>query len=773
MAKIILIFVFSLSFFFNLVYSENNPPRFELPADQRAILVQKLDQQWSRMFIPALKNGTSLIDVAMFALNAVSVDYRTDRIDIALKDLKDNINLSNQNPKTYGNIFWYCGDTQINDPNAVEFCMRVILPIWILYQDKLSPNTKALLQTIFDQCSEGIKRHYVRLSYTNIILMKTANLIMMGEYDNRPEMAKAGYDLLQEWIKYTYRNGLCEYLSPTYYTVDIENLSLIVHFSQSPEIQKIASTALEYLWTDIAVNWYGPSGRLGGTHSRDYDRLYGHNSIDQMMTRAGWNSLEGGSAPFKSVFDYYSFIKPDPELKKYLTAPLPRFIYERWGEEPYQRASNYLGHNFSVASAEANYHDMDKTPFVINSGSGSDIPVINFFMDGRGDYYGLKKILEKSGHLKSLHLMPFLTSVQNNSEVLFLASIKGNTNKTTEKLESVITLPSDAFLWLDDKKLKIFNSRSSWQTNPDANNGTTWLNIISINHKPTVQLIDNDKNEGIGFRQKLAVTPHEYYKLRAHMMGGSICLYINFYDQNNNLIEKEHAKSFPLSKNEFTWNEITEKAPEGAKYCYAWIYSTKKNVSQVFINDLSFEEIADSNLARNLGHFDFEEFIPQKLKIPENATLFIQREDVVTAIRLLKAVDVAGKAIPFELFNDGLQYGALRLTATHSQSKTGQRGTIVVWSYTEEGIISDQKLKAFRQKVMAIQSELQNKQNILDVKVSGINGSLEIKADLENEKTIYRSGMKAGLEDSLLSVNGNDVGRTILESLDIIQKAQE
>jgi hypothetical protein len=449
---------------------------------------------------------------------------------------------------------------------------------------------------------------------------------------------------------------------------------------------------------------------------------------------------------------------------------MPRFVYQRGGEGTFQHASNYTGFNFSVGSAEANYHNMDKTPLVINMGHGYYSLVINFFMDGRSDYYGFDRIAEKSGHLKSLHLKPFIISVQNEGEVLFLASSRDNTDKTAAKLESVITLPADAEIWSDNTKLNIFTARNSWHCNPEANNRTTWLKTFKNGEKPVIEIIDQDQDAGIGIQRKFEVSPQKEYKLKAHLKGQSISLYINFYDKNNNLIEREHVKSFPLERDEYAWKEINELAPDNAVYCTAWIYSPKKNTAEAFIDDLSFEEINPDHSAKVLGCFDFHEDVLQKFTVPENTNLFVKKENVVTAIRLIKALDVADQTIPFLLSNDGVKYGALRLTATHSTTPTGKRGTIAVWSYTAEGINDKQKFADFRDKVMKVKHSIQTEQNLFTVKVEGITGPLEITADVGAEKRILRQGMKTLPEGSLLLVNGEDVGRKILEKVETIKR---
>jgi hypothetical protein len=41
-----------------------------------------------------------------------------------------------------------------------------------------------------------------------------------------------------------------------------------------------ADALLRLLWTDIAVNWFPASERLGGAYSRTYDYLSGQGALD-------------------------------------------------------------------------------------------------------------------------------------------------------------------------------------------------------------------------------------------------------------------------------------------------------------------------------------------------------------------------------------------------------------------------------------------------------------------------------------------------------------
>jgi hypothetical protein len=253
------------------------------------------------------------------------------------------------------------------------------------------------------------------------------------------------------------------------------------------------------------------------------------------------------------------------------------------------------------------------------------------------------------------------------------------------------------------------------------------------------------------------------------MKGGNISLYLNFYDSHNVLIGGEHIKNAQVKKEEYSWSEITEKAPGNTAFCTGWIYSPKASTTDLLVRDVRFEEMNNYS-SRILGDFDFREFVPQKFTLNADSNLFIKREDSVAVIRILAAYDVADKKISFELNNDGLDYGALRLTATHSSTKTGARGSLAAWAYAEEKITDDKKFGAFRAKVLSLVGNADVKENILTAHIRGINGEMEIVADIRNETRISRKGMSGFSENGILSVNGVDIGKKILENIETIKR---
>ena len=354
-----------------------------------------------------------------FALDAADAGWRPDLVAQALEIAEGMQDRDPESP-TYGNFRWYMLNPHPVDRNAVQFSMEKASLIWIRYRDRLNAEALERLERLTEYSVAGIRGHRVPVSYTNIFLMKIWNCIALGENTGRPDLAQEGYDLFDQWLIYTWDAGIREYVSTTYYGVDSGCLGLIGRYAKRDRERQAAETALRLLWTDIAANWYEPAQRLGGAHSRDYDYLTGRGFLDDKLREIGW--LTDGIRPKDDCFSRASAWTPPVELRE-LALRTPRMVSQRWGEDWWERAVQYIGKRFSIGSAGANYGPDDKT-LVVNLPGGRDIPVVSFFMDGRGDPYGKVKIPQgESGHHKALHLMPFLASVQRGAEVLQVASV--------------------------------------------------------------------------------------------------------------------------------------------------------------------------------------------------------------------------------------------------------------------------------------------------------------------------------------------------------------
>jgi hypothetical protein len=418
-----------------------------------------LDKAWSKIANPAPDLGArEIMGFILEAAGSPGYEQRIPRIEEAFQRLEK---MQDRDPasKTYGNFCWYWREQKPGDLNAVEFIVQQAVLLRLRYPDHLSPKARESLDRLLELAVEGIHRQKVEVGYTNIYLMKTWNLLALGEVLNRPELAAEGSSMLDQWIAYTLKNGISEFLSPTYYGTDLDSLGLISRQLSNPGVQEKAQGILRLFWTDIAANWFDPAGRLGGAHGRDYDYLTGHGDLDRHLMDAGWiKEPKASSSAFQVFAEATRWIPPD-EIHHEALSAIPRFVFQKWDAPDTAWASQYVGHHFSIGVSGSSQGPEDK-PFALNLAgpAGPKTVMVNFFMDGRGDPYGKVRVATgSSGHKKAHHLFPFFSAVQSGSEVLFLASWPPQGAPASKKdpdpvcLQSHLDIPAEAAVWTQDK----------------------------------------------------------------------------------------------------------------------------------------------------------------------------------------------------------------------------------------------------------------------------------------------------------------------------------
>jgi len=398
-----------------------------------------------------------IMDFVLEAAGSPNYEQYSTQIESALALLEQKQDLDPAS-KTYGNFCWYWHEEKPGDLNAVEFIAQKGALVQLRFAKSLSPAALASLNRLLSQSVEGIHRQSVNVGYTNIFLMKTWNLLALGEGLQRPELVQEGSAMLDQWIEFTSKNGIREFLSPTYLAVDLDSLGLMANVLSNPPVKEKAERLLRLFWTTIAANWFEPAGRLGGSHGRDYDYLTGHGYLDQYLLPAGWiDAKQASMSPYILVFNKMARWTPPEELHTQAISAVPRFVFQRWDAAPACWASQYIGHHFSIGVSGSCQGPEDK-PFALNLAgpAGPKTVMVNFFMDGRGDPYGnVKTATGSSGHKKSHHLIPLFCAVQSGPEVLFLAShaTGPNARKTESPLVCLLShmdIPAEAEVWTGD-----------------------------------------------------------------------------------------------------------------------------------------------------------------------------------------------------------------------------------------------------------------------------------------------------------------------------------
>ena len=73
-----------------------------------------------------------------------------------------------------------------------------------------------------------------------------------------------------------------------------------------------------------------------------------------------------------------------------------------------------------------------------------------------------------------------------------------------------------------------------WQALPGGNGHSTWLSVVKDEDGGgAVKIIDHDGSVGVGVSQRAAGQAGRQYAFSAETQGGSICLYLRFYDEEH------------------------------------------------------------------------------------------------------------------------------------------------------------------------------------------------------------------------------------------------
>jgi len=425
----------------------------------------ELEQLWPQVADPARVVG--IRGTLRFALEAAGLGWHPERVAAAIARARAMQDLE-PGSLNRGNFKWRSDHPRVLDRNAVEFATQLAALLRLRYAHTLTPAARRQLDALLTDAVEGLRGHEVKIEYTNIFVKKAWGLIATGEALGRPEVAADGYARFEAWLRFTARHGISEYGAVTYYGIDLDSLGLIAKFAARTEARAQAEAAMHYLWTDIAANWWSPGDRFGGTNARSYDYLYGRGYLEAHTYTAGWlrdrPELEGAgwlSGPHDHLTLLRDLVTLPPAVAwtEPIRAEVPRIVVQRWGRESGQRATNWIGRHVSLASSGAS-RGTDERTLVANLGDSPSVPQLTLFMDGRGDPFGTKKVANAANQAKSLHLTPFISTVQRGADVLQVLSDEPLGPKTRYRSGALscflshLTIPAQAEVWFGHERAR-------------------------------------------------------------------------------------------------------------------------------------------------------------------------------------------------------------------------------------------------------------------------------------------------------------------------------
>jgi len=430
-------------------------------AADRALGVKDLEDMWTLVGDPSRTMGVR--GLFRFAVEATGLSWHPERVEVALARARAMQDLDPAS-KTRGNFKWNSGQNGVVDLNAVEFASQLMGYLRRVQSAQLSAKARAQLDEMMTDAIDGLRSHVVKIDYTNIFVMKAWGLIAIGETLGRADVAADGYQRFDAWMEFTMRHGIGEYGAVVYYGIDLDSLALLARFAGRAEARAKAEKAIQHVWTDLAANWWAPGDRMGGTNARTYDYIYGHGYTEAHTWTAGWlrerPELEGagwvtGVRYNLSTFRDAVMWRPSTDWTESIRSQVPRTVVQSWGEQPEQRAVNWIGRHVSLASSGM-ARSRDERTLVANLGDLPAVPQLTLFMEGRRDPYGYKK--QVGG--KALHLMPFVATVQRGPEVLQVLSddpLKTDSRNKPGDLVNFVThftVPVVAEVWSGDVRVE-------------------------------------------------------------------------------------------------------------------------------------------------------------------------------------------------------------------------------------------------------------------------------------------------------------------------------
>ncbi len=213
----------------------------------------------------------------------------------------------------YGGFKWMDEDQSVTDLNAVQFVLEHLLPLYIDYGARLSPDLQAEIREAVRIGAHELESLNVNVAYTNITLLDTFNTVLAGQVLGDEQLLARGRRRLDEWIAFTNRSGaMPEYNSPTYLAVDLFALAELAKRAADPAVAIKARLMEERLWLHLATHYHHPSAQLAGPHSRAYH-----------------NDVTGGICGIKHI------------------------LYRCLGDERLQQVSDYAAHRQSPGSVRA------------------------------------------------------------------------------------------------------------------------------------------------------------------------------------------------------------------------------------------------------------------------------------------------------------------------------------------------------------------------------------------------------------------------------------
>lgn len=318
-----------------------------------------------------------------------------------------------------GNFRWYWPQEKVEDRNAVEFVLKRLLFCWA-HREVLPEETHSPLRQIMRDAAPECLRRKVLPNYSNISVMNFANLILLGEALENPELTEEGIRRMNAFLFRTWRLGIHEFSTPTYFNEIFETLEQLENLTTLPEVRQKSRALLDYCAILTALH-LTPEGRFTGACSRTYNYLYGDSYLAWHVGAWGWLPLpeDRSNITILAALNGRYLPKAADQFRSENFQNQKNTICERWGESLSQWKKTCRTPNFALGVSSAEYGSRQDQLWTLDlkkNGMDDANPRLFFIPDGRQDPWGTAREKTSGGHRKSLHLNPRWKAVQNGTK---------------------------------------------------------------------------------------------------------------------------------------------------------------------------------------------------------------------------------------------------------------------------------------------------------------------------------------------------------------------
>jgi hypothetical protein len=314
------------------------------------------------------------------------------------------------------------------DPNDTVFAAQAWGPILLQYHDRLSPSTLAMLRDHAAAALVYLQYHPVSVDYTNIHLLTASEEVIFAGIFGDATAARRGMAGLTQWLTAVRANGIHEFESPTYATVNMDALYEGASYAADPGQRALFARALDYVWRELAANLFLPKMRIAGAQSRSYDPLHGADEpMNVKLNFAGYDAPIRDASQLRCL-DMYSFLQDDssyamPADARTLSSYVPRIVEQRWAADPNATKYTYVTADYAIGSSNEDYDGSDRVASIDFAGGSPTLPSIRLIGDVTGYWFGPTPKVQRDGGRVWNHAPTRPSIVQRENIMLILTDM--------------------------------------------------------------------------------------------------------------------------------------------------------------------------------------------------------------------------------------------------------------------------------------------------------------------------------------------------------------